>query len=299
MPYTGITGYTTSSLESTQRIIIAKAKYTREHRGLMIGLATRFELGQGEKQLTIPKMENFADAEDLADGVDMTTAQQVANSTTDLTCSEIGVKAIVTDKLIRQMNQSVFEMCGKLLGDSMARKIEKDGLALFDGFSTSLGATNTAITTGYLATAVTRLEVGVATGASGDTEPAPRPYAYVGHPYQVKIIMDSVAKVGTYPLPIGWSADLLRDYWKGTLDVFGVPVFAQGLLTVDSSGDCKGALFSKEALGYIVAKEAYTERQRDASLRAWELVHIQDSDWAEIDDNYGIEMYHDCATPTS
>ncbi len=295
----GITGYSTSDLEKMQRTVIAKAKFTREHQGLMIGLATRFELGQGEKTLTIPKMSSFADAEDLSDGVDMTSAQQIANTYTDLTCSEIGVKAIVTDKLIRQMNESVFNMCGKLLGDSMGRKVEKDGNALFDGFSTSLGAAGTAITTGYIATAVTRLESGVATATSGSTEPAPRPYAYVGHPFQVKIIMDSVAKVGTYPLPEGWSAQMLRDYWKGSFDIYGLPVFAQGLLTIDASADCKGAIFSKEAIGYIVAKEAYTERQRDASLRAWELVHVQDSDWAEIDDGYGIEMYFDATTPTS
>ena len=111
--------------------------------------------------------------------------------------------------------------------------------------------------------------------------------------------MDSVAKVGTYPLPIGMSADMLRDYWKGTFDIFGVPVFSNGLLTIASNSSAKGAVFSKSAIGYVVSKEVYTERQRDASLRAWELVSVQDSDWVELDDGFGIEMFFACSAPTS
>ena len=291
MPYTGITGYTTSDLEKMQRTVIAQARYTREHKGCMVGLSERFDLEAGQSTLTVPKLSAFDDAQDLQDGVDMTQAQQIANSYTDITTAEIGIKGIITDKLIRQMNESVWRMLGRLLGDSMKRKIEKDGLDLCDGFSNSLGAASTAITTGYLTAAITQL--------LGQTEPAPEPFAYVGHPYQVKLLMDTVARVGTYPLPEGISAQMVKDYWRGTLDMFGVAIFSNGLITVDSSGDAKGALFSKSALGYVVGKEAYTERQRDASLRAWELVHVQDSDWVELDDSYGREMYFDCATPTT
>jgi len=291
MPYTGITGYTTSDLEKMQRTVIGQARYTREHKGCMVGLCEHFDLEEGQSTLTVPKLSAFDDAQDLQDGVDMTQAQQIANSYTDITTAEIGIKGIITDKLIRQMNESVWRMLGRLLGDSMKRKIEKDGLDLLDGFSNSLGAYNTTITTGYLTAAITQL--------LGQSEPAPEPFAYVGHPYQVKLLMDTVAKVGTYPLPEGFSAQMVKDYWAGTQDMFGVPVFRNGLITVLSGGGAKGAVFSKSALGYVVSKAAYTERQRDASLRAWELVHVQDSDWVELDDAYGREMFFAAATPTS
>jgi len=287
---TGITKATTSDLEYMQRTVIASARYTREHSVLMAGLTEKFELGAGESTITLPKMGAMGDAEDLVDGIDMTTSQQLENTYTDLTTAEIGIKTIVTDKLVRQMNDSVFKMCGRLLGDSMKRKVEKDGLAMFTGFSTGLGGAGITLTTQYLSVAVTRMEA--------EGEPAPRPYAYVGHPWQVQRIMDSVAKVGTYPLPEGWSAQLLKDYWKGTLDVFGIPVFASGLITRDGDDDAIGCLFSKSALGYIVSKEAYTERERDASLRAYELVHVQDSDWAALDDNYAIKMTFDAEART-
>jgi hypothetical protein len=291
MGYQGITGYTTSDLEKMQRTVIGQAKFTREHKGCMVGLSERFDLEQGQSTLTIPKLSSFDDAQDLQDGVDMTQAQQIANSYTDITTAEIGIKGIITDKLIRQMNESVWRMMGRLLGDSMKRKIEKDGLDLLDGFSNALGAYNTTFTTGHLTAAITQL--------LGQSEPAPEPFAYVGHPYQVKLLMDSVAKVGTYPLPEGFSAQMVKDYWRGTLDMFGVPIFSNGLITVASNTSAKGAVFSKSALGYVVSKEGYTERQRDASLRAWELVHVQDSDWVELDDAYGMEMFFACATPTS
>jgi len=288
---TGITGYSTSDLEKMQRIVIGQARYTREHKGCMVGLCEHFNLEQGQSTLTIPKLSAFQDAQDLQDGVDMTQAQQIANSYTDITTAELGIKGIITDKLIRQMNESVWRMLGRLLGDSMKRKVEKDGLDMLDGFSNVVGATATTMAQGYLTAAITQLQ--------GQSEPAPDPFAYVAHPYQVKKVMDSVAVVGTYPLPEGFSAQMVKDYWRGTFAIFGLPVFSNGLITIDGSGDAKGAVFSKSALGYIVSKEAYTERQRDASLRAWELVHVQDSDWAELDNGYGREMYFACSTPTS
>jgi hypothetical protein len=288
---TGITGYSVSDLEKMQQTVIAQARFTREHKGCMVGLSERLDLEEGQKTLTVPKLSAFNDAQDLQDGVDMTESQQLANSYTDITTAELGIKAIVTDKLIRQMNGSVFRMCGKLLGDSMRRKIEKDGLDLLDGLSNSLGAYNTAMTNGYLSAAITQL--------MGQTEPAPEPFAYVAHPYQVKLVMDKIAVVGTYPLPEGFTAQLVKDYWRGTFALYGVPVFTNGLITIASNASAKGAVFSKSAFGYVVSKEAYTERQRDASLRAWELVHVQDSDWVELDDNYGREMFFACSAPTS
>jgi len=287
----GITTSTTSDLEEMQRIVIAEARYTLEHAPLMPQLVEKFTLKQGEKQITVPKMSAFGDAVDLVEGVDLAQAEQLADTYVTLTTSEIGVKCIVTDKLIRQNNEDVFRMVGKLLGDSMARKVEKDGLGMLDGFSTSLGSAGTTLTASYLAAAVTRLE--------GKSEPAPRPYAYVAHPFQVRRIMDAVATVGTYPLPEGFSAEMLKNYWKGSFVIYGVPVFSTGLLSVDASDDAKGGVFSKSALAYVVSKEASTERERDISLRAYELVHVQDSDWVELDDGYGIEMLFDSATPSS
>lgn len=287
----GITGYSTSDLEKMQRTVIGQARFTREHKGCMVGLTERFDLEAGQKTLTIPKLSAFADAEDLIDGVDMTQSQQIANTYTDITTAELGVKAIVTDKLIRQSNESVFRMCGRLLGDSMRRKIEKDGLDMLDGFSNALGAYNTTMTSGYLSAAITQLQ--------GQSEPAPEPYAFVHHPYVVKKVMDAVAVVGTYPLPEGFSAKMVKDYWRGTFAIFGTPVFSNGLISIGSNSGAKGAVFSKSAIGYVVSKEASTERQRDASLRAWELVHVQDSDWVELDDGYGREMYFACSAPTS
>lgn len=287
---TGITKATTSQLEYMQRTVIAAARFTRERSILMPGLTEKFVLGAGESTITLPKMSAMGDAQDLVDGVDLVTARQLENAYTDLTTAEIGIKTIVTDKLVRQMNESVFNMCGRLLGDSMKRKVEKDGLAMFTGFSTGIGGAGITLTTQYLSVGVTLMEA--------EGEPAPRPYAYVGHPWQVQRIMDSVAKVGTYPLPEGWSAQLLKDYWKGTLDAFGIPIFSQGLISRDGEDDAIGAIFSRSALGYIVSKEAYTERERDASLRAYELVHVQDSDWAELDDNYAIKMTFDAEART-
>jgi hypothetical protein len=286
---TGITTATSSDLEYMQRTVIAQARYTMEQRPCMTQLVEKFTLGQGEKQITVPKMGAFDDAADLTDGIDITTAQQLEDTYVNLTTAEIGLKCIVTDKLIRQMNEDVFRIVGKLLGESMARKVDKDGLAMLDGFGNEVGSTTTTFTKGHLTAAVAQLEAA----------PAPRPYSFVCHPYQSKIIMDQLAVTGTYPITAGMSADWVKNYWKGTYMMFGVDVYADGNLTIDASSDAKGGVFSKSALAYVVSKEPAVERERDASLRAWELVYVQDSDWVELDDAYGREMYFACATPTS
>ena len=62
----------------------------------------------------------------------------------DLTASEVGLKVILTDKLVRQSQPDMFRVVGRQMGDAMARKLDRDIIALFSALNsgTALGGDN-------------------------------------------------------------------------------------------------------------------------------------------------------------
>lgn len=291
----GLTKSNSSSLAYAQTIVISAMRYTLEQQTMMPKMVEKFTLGKGEKQIIVPKAYAFSDAVDLQEGIDIEEATQVNNTYTTLSTYEIGKKCILTDKLIRQMNDDVLRMVGRLLGDSMARKVEKDGLTQIQSFSNYMGATTTAIHLNRIAAGVAKLNAGL----NSSLEPAPNPRYAVIHPYQAHEISKSITPLGTYPIPAGTTEDMLKQWWVGRFHALGLDIYSNGLLAIDSANDCKGGLFSKSSMAYIESKGADVEKERDASMRAWELVIVQDSDYVTLDDNYGMYLYFACSTPTS
>ena len=55
----------------------------------------------------------------------------------------------------------------------------------------------------------------------------------------------------------------------------------------------KGGLFHRDALGLAMMQDIQIEQQRDASLRATELVSTAVYGHGEIFDSYGVEVHFD------
>jgi hypothetical protein len=274
----------TTELDEAQRIIIAKSRYTQEHVAPMLQLAEHFTLAKGEKQLTIPKVGQM-DASDLTDGVDMTASEDIGMTADQIDTEEVGLKVIITDKLARQLNEDVFAMVGKQVGDAMARKKDKDLLALFDSLGGDADGGD-AVSLAYYG-AVSSILRGT---------PVPLPIVAVLHPYQAYVLKAAVATAGTYELATGIVSDVIKQWQVGTWA--GVPCYEDGNITIASSM-AHGAMFSKTGcLGYLQSLADTTERERDASLRATELVIVCDYEAFAIDTTYGYDMYYAATTPT-
>src|SRR3990170_5176430 len=138
---------TTGQLENAQRIIIANTLYTEEHNRPTTNLLVQFSLGQGEKTLTVPKVAQMT-ASRLVDGVDLVNSEDIGMTTNDISPIEAGLKVIISDKLARQENESVFTMVGQQMGQAMGRLLERDAIALFTALNggTNLGATTKLLT---------------------------------------------------------------------------------------------------------------------------------------------------------
>ena len=280
---------TTGNLENAQKIIISAARYTEEHNAPALALIESFSLGKGEKQVTVPKVGQMT-MSDLQDGVDIIDEEDIGMTTVDLTASEVGAKVIITDKLLKQSAVNVMSIIGRQLGDGMARKKDTDVHALYSGFSTSLGAANTTMSLANTAGAI----------AYAKANKFGSQVYIIQHPNAVfDIANTAVTASTTYPVPKGWSEDLLGEFFSGLRPLNGVAIFEDGNLTIDASDDVVGAIADKSALCVLNSVTTKTERQRDASLRATEIVMTSDYGVFELDDSRGASLTMDASAPST
>ena len=276
---------TTGNLENAQRIIIASARYTEEHNAPAMNLIEQFTLPKGSKQVTVPKVASMT-MSDLQDGIDIIDEEDIGMTTVDLTASEVGAKIILTDKLARQSAENVFSIIGRQLGDGMARKKDKDVLALYTNLN---GGTKLGAATKYMKVANVQGIIAHAKANKFGSQ-----LYILHHPNAVAYLSKEAATVATSnAVPEGWTADLLQNFWSGLRPMNGVPIFEDGNITADSDGDGIGVIADKSALAVLKSVDTRTERQRDASLRATEVVSTADYGVFELDDSRGAGVTFD------
>jgi hypothetical protein len=284
-------GPTTGQLEAAQRIIIAKTRYTSEHNAPMINLIESMTLEQGAKQVTVPKVGQFEFA-DLIDSVDLVDEQEIGMTTVDLTTGEVGAKIILTDKLVRQENESVFNMVGRQFGDAAARKMDRDVIALFVALNggVPLGADGKLFTMTNAAACIAFAKAHKFMG----------PPFVVHHPNAIYDVVKSAAVTpsATYPIPHGFSEDLLKEFYS--FPVNRVPFFEDGNIDkIPGLNSGYGVIATKNAMVCLRSKGFSTERERDASLRATELVSTADYGCFELDDQYGAPLQYQISDPVT
>lgn len=282
---------TTGQLENAQNIMLQKARFTAEHSTPCAALIERMTLKKGDKQITVPKVGQMT-MQALVDGVDLVDTEDIGMTTTDLTTSEAGLKVILTYKLLRQENEDVFRIIGRQMGDAKARKQDTDIIALFSALNggTTLGADDKNMTAGNVGACI----------AHAKANKFPSPIAIVHHPNAVFDLTRSLGltPAATYPMPSGWAEDLLKDFYHITLN--GVSVFEDGNIDKITSVDSGyGAIFSKSAMAMVESVEQEIERERDISLRAWEVVLTCDYGVYELDDGYGAPMRYEIGNPAT
>lgn len=287
---------TTGNLASAQKIIIAAVRFYGEQNAPCANLIEKFSLGQGAKQITVPKVGQN-EASDLTDGVDIVNTEEIGMTTVDLAPLEVGLKVIVTDKLVRQEQPSVFAMVGRQMGNAMARKRDKDVIALFTALNstTVLGADGK-----YLNIKNASACTGYASGNYGG-EPLPQPISCVHHPNAIAHLARSASSIASvyYTGIMGsFSESLLRNFWK--LNINNVNFYSDGNIVKESTVDSgKGAIFSKSAMAIVESQAPRVERERDASLRATEIVIVSDYGCFELEDEFGFPMQYEIGNLTT
>jgi len=270
---------TSSTLDDLFVNIVAQARFTAEEQSLMRNLVTIYNIeAQAGTTVQVPKYPAIA-AGDLTEGTDMSSTT-VSTSSVSIAVGEVGAQVLLTDMAAMGAGNPADEL-GTVLGNAIATKMDKDIIALFDGFSTSLGATTTELTAAYLFQAAATLRANKAPGR----------LVGVFHPYQTYALKANLTNTFANPNGGDLQNEAMRNGYVGT--IAGIDIFESANVTVDGSGDAKGAIFAPEAIAVAMKRDFEIEPQRDASNRAFELNATAVYGVGELDDSYGVEMYFD------
>lgn len=272
---------TSTTLDDLFANIIAQARFTAEEESLMLGLVTQYNIGdEAGKTIQVPKYPAIT-AADLTEGTDMSSTT-VSTSSVSITVGEVGAQVVLTDLAAMGAGNPAEEL-GTVLGNSIATKMDVDLIALFDGFSTALGAAGQEITVADLFKAAATLRNNK---AQGEIFAVVNPF----QAYQLKANLTN-----TFANPNGGDAQntAMVNAYVGT--IAGIDVYESANVAVDGNDDAKGAVFSREALAIAMKRDFQIEAQRDASLRAFELNATAIYGVGELDDTYGVEMLFDAA----
>jgi N4-gp56 family major capsid protein len=273
-------GSTTTSLNDLLPSIVAEAMFVANERSIMRGLVKNYNIPSASgKTITVP-IYPAQTATALTEGEEISNTE-VATSGVTLTVATNAIRTIVTDLSRVASASNVVADIGRLFGEAIAKKIDKDLIALFTNFATTVGSNSTTFTPALLANAIAKLRNNAVPGEN---------LACVVHPYVAYDLKASLTNTFANPNAGVIQNDAMRTGYVGTL--FGVPVFESSNIT-DTTGDSIGAVFHRDALGLAMIGDITIETQRRASYLGDDIIASCHYAVGEIYDLYGIKLSAD------
>lgn len=255
----------------------------------------------------------------LDEAADMNQAQTLSDAATTITPAEVGAQIVIPGSTLRRIaDPSLETRVATMLNNAYNLKQDQDGAAQMSSWtSTALGTTSTIISLGSIAAGAARLGV----GSTANPEPAPLPYTYIGHDYQLLHLMGRSIVLTDVPTGTsvytgltatgatrgagaegqGMQEDLLKNGIGALTQMFGVTVKRDANIPVTSTPSATGGIFSKAGFLYVeevaprIVKDMSDVSMRDAvELNVWGSYKFGLYRPAF----YGIPMTFDCTTPT-
>ena len=275
---------TSSFLSELYTEIIQEAIFTFQETSVMRPLVTTYNISGQGKQIAVPVYPAIS-ASAVAEGTDLSNTAVNPTEVT-ITASEIGVMTSLTDLGRDSAARNVTADIGKLFGDALADKVDTDVAGLFSSFSADIGSAGTELTPELIFKAVATLRA----------NNVPGPYYGVFHPkaaFNLKKVLtnagyttssSSISDLGNEALRSGFIAN-----------VAGVNIFENSNITIDQYDDAVGAVFHPISLGLAMKADFKIETQRDASLRATEIVATMTKGQGVVKNDYGVAITTDAA----
>ena len=276
---------TSSTLSELYTEIVAEALFVASERSIMRPLVKNYAITGGGKSVEVP-IYAAVSAAAVADATDLANTAINPSSVT-ITASENGLMTTLTDLGRNSAPRNVAADIGKLFGEAIAKKIDTDLTALFGGFSNTVGSATTVMSAALIFNAVAKLR---ATGVPSDN------LACILHPNIAFDLKSGLSNTFANP-NAGVGNEALRTGFAG--QIAGVSIYETSNMADSSdnnpgtTGDYKGAVFHSDALGLAMMQDLKIETQRDASLRADEIVATAVYGVGELQDSYGCEVEAD------
>ena len=299
----------TSVADSTPTEFIAEVKLKVQEGAVMRNLIETVTLPEGEGGVYEETELTRAIAYALTEGVDMAQAQEVTDSSMEITPAEIGAQVVRTDLAEKQITKraNLPRLLGQILGNAIITKEDVDLLTLLDGFSVDLGAAGRSLTAGYIMAAGASVRAGGQAAAAivaGTPEPAPDPIQGVFNDNMLHTLNKELslglpqAQTGVQIPGTDYSVEVLKN--AAVRRVGGVNVYVDNNMGKDASDDGIGGVFSKQALRFVrFGGGPKMEPDRDPSGRWTEMNIVEVYGTGEWKDGWGRQMTFDAASPTS
>ena len=312
---------TSQALDTSLNTIYEGFKILRDETGVMRSIATFETLKPHEGRSKNINNYGRVLAFSVADGVDVTQAQALADSTTTYTPGEVAVQVILAGSTMRRVaDPDLLGRTGRMLAAALDLKEYQDGGREWPSFTPIMGLAGNILGPFEYIGAVTRLMIG---NDRANPEPPPMPYFTVDHPIKLitlanRIVPLSNAPTGTdlytpatrasgltvgtgYGGGAGLSGDILRQGIGALGTFFGTTVKKTANLIPDASADVSGAVLSREGLVYVQEVAPKLEKDMDPSMRgAVELTLWNSYVWGLWRPGaYGCETLGDASMPVA
>ncbi len=202
-------------------------------------------------------------AGNLTEAADMSNSA-VDTTSTSVSVTEAGIMITVTDILLNSSSVlGGLEPYATELGKALANKIDTDLLTTVNSFTSTVGTTGVNISEANFLEAIYTLEAANAKG----------PFVAVLHPIQIH---DLRVNIMSSPGSLWGGPSAPAEDLGAMASLYGIDVFqSTNCASVNVNADRQGVMMplgNQSGLAYVLKTGINTELQRDASLRATEIV---------------------------
>jgi N4-gp56 family major capsid protein len=272
---------TTTTLNDLISPIVQEAMFVASETSIMPGLVKQFTVpANAGKVLQVPLYSTQTIAADTAEATDLSNTQ-ISTDKADITLVEAGIMTTLTDMARNHSVSNVVADLGKLFGEAIAKRHDRALTGLFSSFSSSIGADQDEIEVKDLFEAYATLKANA----------VPGPYFGVFNPKAIYNVKKTLTNTFVNPNPANVVNQAMTEGFIGR--IAGIDIFESSNVVEDSATGVTNAVFSRDALGLAVAQNINIETQRDASLRAEEVVASTRYGVSVLHNSYGVKILGD------
>ena len=271
----------TGSLNDLIAPIVQEAMFVASETAIMPGLVKVFNVpANAGKVLQVPLYSTQTIASDVGENAEISNTA-VSTDVANITLTEAGIMATLTDMARNHSMSNVIADLGKLFGEAIAKRHDRALTGLFSSFTSSIGAAQDEIEVKDLFEAFATLKAAA----------VPGPYFGVFSPKAIYNVKKTLTNTFVNPNPANVVNQAMSEGYIGR--IAGIDIYESSNVVQLSDTSVVNAVFSRDALGIAIAQQLNVETQRDASLRAEEVVASTRYGVNILHNSYGVKILGD------
>lgn len=235
----------TSALIDSIPTVVANARQVREQVGQnFISTVERRTLPMGAgnlwREIDLAKIS----AQAVPQGTTLDNPQRLTDTLISVEPTISGVHIVITPEARQYVSLNVAAEWGGLMQNAIQRKKDRDGLNLYDSATVTGGGTGTTLNSGVVSAMVAQIQGDVDESAFETEE-----VFFNAHGFQLHDVRSEVTSgVGTYPIPIGLTADTFAKGQSVVTEIGGAVVKRNNNIRIDSTPDAHGGVHARTGI---------------------------------------------------